>query len=383
VNGERALDLVRHLRAGRPNVVRWASMRASDVTTLRTRLLLAIGALTAASLHGGARADTPDEPETVCIPAKATGECPTDEDALEQIRERDPAGCSPYLDKPGGTLAGEDCCYEVRYDCTSQVVGCNYTGRPLLIEGRPLDVAARRLAGWQDARLPRPDLAGLSTEERRLLAFHWARIGAAEYASIAGFQRFAMDLMANGAPADLIVRAQRAALDELRHARLAFTLASAFAGTPIGPGALDLPAAVPIHRSLTELAAATAVEGCTVETLSACLLAEALHQARDPAVIAALTQMRRDEDRHAVLAWQALRWALSQDPGCAGPVDAALKAAITGLAAEGFAHPGGLERFGLLHPSQAETCRTAAIHRVIEPCRAALLPGGYGGATLS
>lgn len=347
-------------------------MRATDVTTLRTRLLLAVGALTAASLHGAARADTPDEPETVCIPPRADGGCPADDAALEQIRERDPASCSPYLDEPGATLLNGECCYEVRYECAPAVMGCNYTGRPLLIEDRPLEGVARRLLGWQDARLPGPDLTGLSRQERRLLALHWARIGAAEYASIAGFQRFAMDLMANGAPPDLIARAQRAALDELRHARLAFTLASAFADTPIGPGALDLPAAVPIHRSITELAVATAQEGCTVETLSACLLAEALDRATDPAVTAALTQMRRDEDRHATLAWQTLRWALSQDPRSAGPVDAALERAITRLGTEGFAHPGGLERFGLLQPWQAEACRTAAIQMIIEPCRQAL-----------
>ena len=35
-----------------------------------------------------------------------------------------------------------------------------------------------------------------------------------------------------------------------------------FAGTPIGPAPLDLPAAVPIHRSLTELA----VDGTTLAT---------------------------------------------------------------------------------------------------------------------
>jgi hypothetical protein len=348
-------------------------MRNSDATSLRARLLVAVGALTATALHGAARADTPDEPETVCFPPESSGECPTDEAALEQIRQRDPAACSPFLDTPGATLVNGECCYEVRYDCGAMVVGCSYTGRPLLIEGRPLEGAARRVRGWQDARLPRPDLAGLSAQERQLLAGHWARIGAAEYASVAGFQRFAMDLMANGAPSDLIERAQRAALDEMRHARLAFTLASAFAGAPIGPGALDLPAAVPIHRSLTELAVATAEEGCTVETLSACLLAEALLHATDPAVVAALTQMRRDEDRHAALAWETLRWALSQDPGIAGSVDIALESAIARLTTEGFAHPGGLDRFGLLKPLPAEACRAAAIRMVIEPCREALM----------
>jgi hypothetical protein len=354
-----------------------ASMRRpSDVHTLRARLLFAVGVLTSAALHGGARAQSSDEPETVCTPPKTDGACPAEEEALEQIRRgSDPLDCAPYLDKPEAEVVNGECCYEVRYNCEGQVVGCSCSGRPLIIEGRPIEGAAERLAGWQDARLPRPNLAGLSKEQRRLIALHWTRIGAAEYASVAGFQRFAMDLMANGAPPDLIVRAQRAALDEMRHARLAFTLASAFAGAPIGPSALNLPAAIPIHRSIAELAVSTAEEGCTVETLSACLLAEALHLATDPAVIAALTQLRRDEDRHAALAWETLRWALSRDPSSAAQVDAALDRAISRLSTEGFAHPGeGLVGFGLMLPAQAEACRTAAIRTLIEPCRDALIP---------
>ncbi len=346
-------------------------MRPVDVTTLRSRLLLAAFGLTAASLHCGPGTAEPAEPETVCIPLGAEGLCPPDEVALDRIYENEPDTCLPYLDQPGATLVDGQCCYEVRYDCAAMVVGCNITGRPLIVEGRPIEGTTRSIPGWHDARLPGPDVARLSAEERRLLALHWARIGAAEYASVAGFHRFAMDLLANGAPPELMIGAQRAALDEVRHARLAFTLASAFAGAPVGPGALDLPAAVPIHRSLTELAVATAEEGCTVETLSACLLAEALHHATDPAVVAALSRMRRDEDRHAELAWRTLAWALSMDPTSAGPVDAALERAIARLGTEGFAHPGGLDRFGLLRPSQAEACRAAAIRGVIEPCREA------------
>lgn len=56
-------------------------------------------------------------------------------------------------------------------------------------------------------------------------------------------------------------------------------------------------------------------------------------------VIGLLVDFERDEDRHATLAWQTLRCALSEDPGSAGPVDAALERAITRLGAEGFAPP--------------------------------------------
>src|SRR5262245_25025542 len=141
-------------------------MRATDVITLRRRLLLAVGALTAASLHGGARADIPRDSEPACIPPEATGECATDDVALERLAERDPDKCPPVLEKPGATLTDGNCCYEVRYDCGSHVMGCNYTGRPLLIEGRPLEGAARRLLGWQETRLTSPDLAGLSQQDR-------------------------------------------------------------------------------------------------------------------------------------------------------------------------------------------------------------------------
>lgn len=349
-------------------------MRTSDAQRLRTRLLIAIGALSAVSLHQGARAGAQEEPKTECLAPEASGQCPSDEEALNQLRDKDPAGCLPILDKPGATLIDMKCCYQVRYDCSAQVVGCTcFTGHPLLVEGRPLEGGTRALQGWQDARLPKPEISGLSDEQRQLLALHWARIGAAEYVSIAGFQRFVMDLMLNGAPPSLIKRAQRAAQDELRHARLAFTLASAFAGVPIGPAALDLPAALPLHRSLRELVVACAEEGCVVETLSACLLAEALERATDPAIVAVLKQIRRDEDEHAALAWETLRWALAQDRSHLEAAKEALRSTMAKAGILGFAHPAGLEAFGLLRPSQAEASQRAAIQRVIEPCWEALL----------
>jgi hypothetical protein len=361
-------------------------MRKNDVISLRTRLLVAAGVMALASLQGRAKADTADEP--ICLPPGPNDRCPGDEAALDMIAEMHPDDCPPVLDEPGAKLVNGECCYEVIFACEPEVVGCYcHIGRPFVIEGRPLEGAAQRVLGWQDARAPRPDMTGLSAEERGLLAAHWARSGAAEYTSIAGLQRFAMDLMVNGAPADLIAAAHRAALDEVRHARLAFSLASAFAGAPIGPAALDLPAAVPIHRSLAELAISTAREGCTTETLSTCLLAEALQRATDPAVTAALAQMRRDEERHAELAYRALSWALSRDPGIAGEVFASLRSAAEQLETGGFSHPAGLERFGLLRPPSAEACRRTAIRMVIEPCCEALLQSvkqpGSGAAPLA
>lgn len=353
-------------------------MRTPDVTSLRARLLVAAGALTAVSIHGATSARATSAPETVCLPPEADGACPADADALDRIAEMKPDDC-PELAKAGATKVDGQCCYEVRYDCSARVVGCSFSGGAWRIEERPRAEGERLALDWHAPELRRPEVGSLSRGERRLAALHWARVGAAEHVSIAGFQRFARDLEAHGAPPSLLAAARRAAMDESRHARLAFTLASVFAGAPIGPPARGRGAAssvdVPARRSLAELALATAREGCTVETLSACLLDGALRGATDPAIAAVLRGMRGDEERHAALAWASLRWMLSRDPGMATAVHAALEQAIEGLSAGEFGDSGGPARVGVPRPEDAEACREAAIGRLLRPCRDALLNG--------
>ncbi|MCA9546694.1 MAG: ferritin-like domain-containing protein, partial [Myxococcales bacterium] len=56
--------------------------------------------------------------------------------------------------------------------------------------------------------------------QRARLADHWTRQALAEHASVASFARFALHLMAVGAPPDLLVATHQAGLDEIEHARL-------------------------------------------------------------------------------------------------------------------------------------------------------------------
>lgn len=347
--------------------------QTANLRSLRARLLAAAGVLAAATLHGAARAQDPEPAEEACIPPEK-GTCPADAEAMTRISEENPDRCYPIVAEPDAAkLVNGQCCYMVYFDCSSQIVGCTYSGRPLIIEGRPLAAGTRAADGFLLTDFPLPETAGLLGAEREALALGWARVAAAELASIAGFQRFSLDLMANGAPPHLLLAAQRGAIDELSHARLAFTLASAFAGAPVGPAPLGLPSAIGIHRTRRELARATVEEGCTVETLSARLLAEAEAQATDAAVRRALRRMRRDEERHAALAWETLAWALSEDPSIAAEVDATFEQALSSLAAEGLSPVRGLERFGLLDPQAARACHEVAVRTLITPCREGLL----------
>ena len=115
-----------------------------------------------------------------------------------------------------------------------------------------------------------------------------------------------------GAPPELLVATHRAALDEVEHARLCFSLASAYRGIPSSPGPLTLPEAA--GSSQADAAEALLREGCVGETLAAVDAATRLAQARDPAVRAALEVVVRDESEHAALAWRTLRWMLAADP---------------------------------------------------------------------
>jgi len=207
-----------------------------------------------------------------------------------------------------GTLGPEGCCYEA----TVNTHGCT-AGRPFLVDERvivaPITHGHRDGFGFTE-RAMAPALDSLSADERAALARAWGADGQLEHASIASFGRFALSLLAVGAPADLIDEAHRAALDEVRHARLCFGLASVYAGEVIGPGSFPFEGRVDVTSSLAELSARTAEEGCIGETLAACVAAEQLAQATDPAVRAALRVIVADESRHAELAFRVVAWAI-------------------------------------------------------------------------
>src|SRR6478736_3829368 len=75
---------------------------------------------------------------------------------------------------------------------------------------------------------------------RLALGEYFAHSAQMEHVSIASFNRFSLQLLGLGAPAELIEGAQRAALDEVHHARICFAIAEQYLGQPLGPSALDL-----------------------------------------------------------------------------------------------------------------------------------------------
>ncbi len=256
--------------------------------------------------------------------------------------------------------------------CAPSPPGTAVDGRPLVVAEQARVATLRRGSRWS-AAVPITGLE-LNDTQRATLAKRWRVAGLYEHASIASFARFTLDLMVHGAPPELLLAAQKAAADEIRHARMCFGLAAAY-GEPVEPANLELPgSSLPLSESLVQLAVDTAKEGCIGETLAAIRAAEQLARAKDPAVRTVLRALVQDEGEHAELAWRTLRWAV--DTG-GEPVKVALRAVFAEVDVQGFFEAGEvdetLEAHGLIADADVGRALRRGIERVILPAAEVLL----------
>jgi hypothetical protein len=209
---------------------------------------------------------------------------------------------------------------------------------------------------------------------RTRLAQAWARIGLMEHASIAAFARFALHLLAVGAPPDLMRASQEAIGDETEHARLAFALSSAYGERNVGPGDLAIEGSLD-GFDVHQLVATLLREGCIGETVAAIEATEALDDAHDPAVRGVLAAIARDELRHAELAWRTLAWLLASRRVAAAWVRGEVARALSDI--ESSARPADAEEdlraFGIVSDAHRDELRRVAFSRVVGPCVCALL----------
>lgn len=272
----------------------------------------------------------------------------------------------PYLNPDAAS--GESCCYLLGS------IGCD--GRPLLVEGAPRLAAVVPCRGpWSRVPPADVDLGALDAAERAEISRRWAERARFEHASIASFARFSMTLLACGAPPGLVEAAHAAALDEIRHAREALSIASEYAGRPLDLGPLDIAGALNEPATLESAAIATVIEGCVGETLAAIEVAASAASAGRASVHQALSAIAEDETRHAELAWAFVRWAVGRGgPSLRRSVATAFSQAFDRVlrdAAERDAW--GAPDHGLLPGPEVTQLQRRAIAEVLRPAAAALL----------
>jgi len=172
----------------------------------------------------------------------------------------------------------------------------------------------------------------VTNHDRFLLGEEWTERGLGEHASVASFSAFSIALMTNNAPSDLVEDALKAGMDEIRHARTSFEVASKLVGKPVGPGPLP-PATHKFGSDLTSLALAVAREGCVDETLSAIVadlevddITRVLEEEETQDNIYSniehdtlawikkeMQTIAKEESTHAALAWRTLNWVCDID----------------------------------------------------------------------
>jgi hypothetical protein len=135
------------------------------------------------------------------------------------------------------------------------------------------------------------------------LGSYFAEMARLEAASVFAFRELRVELRAHGAPRALVRAAQRAARDEVRHARATRALARRYGGDVRSPHVEGRPV-----RSLEAIALDNAVEGCVRETFGALVAHHQARAAQDPVVAATMARIARDETRHAALAHDIDAW---------------------------------------------------------------------------
>lgn len=241
-------------------------------------------------------------------------------------------------------------------------------GRPFLVAAAPRLARSTSSADWLDDSLML-DCSLLSAADRRQLGEYWGDLALMEHASIAAFARLSLQLLALGAPAHLVEQTNSALVDETRHARQAFALATAFLGEPIGPGPLATHDALGA-ASLEELMVTTILEGCVGETVAAVEAALARDRTTSRQVHAVLRGIAADEARHAQLAWQFVAYCLEQQPSLASVLleicERQREVALAAL--DGSPEPSAFSELGVVSADERDWLRERVLEEVVVPC---------------
>ena len=197
-------------------------------------------------------------------------------------------------------------------------LGCS-PGRPFIAHGVSRTTTSKvynvckgekYAASWKS----NPDFSVLpNNPHNQEIGRKWLKIAEGEHASVASFARFTLLLMSLGSPPELLAASQEAGIDEINHAKYAYTFANAFLGSNYGPGPLDVKGSLD-DVSLKYTVRTLIEEGCIEETLSAIEAHITAHYAEDSTVKTVLVQIASDETRHAQLAWDALHWIIEKFP---------------------------------------------------------------------
>lgn len=208
----------------------------------------------------------------------------------------------------------------VLFGCLIGLSGCTgigiLPGRPLRIQGQPVIPQVQDgVSNWAQGQ--RPDCSELDESTRASLEMLWLQDARGEHASISAFSRISWQLAALGAPSELLELAHKAALEEIKHARMCFALAEGYGKHSycVQPMPEMLEHQLGFSGDpIREITKETIFDGCLMEGFFAKVALKAANHCEDTAVHTALKQIAYDEKSHADFSWAVLNWLLVQYP---------------------------------------------------------------------
>ena len=242
-------------------------------------------------------------------------------------------------------------------------------GRLFYVEDRATRAQTQEARGWMGADVEAPTAFGEEAVERA--AHAWLEDALEEHASIAAFSRATLELMALGAPSELLAEYQRASLDEIRHARACFALVAALTGEDVSA---DRIAVEGPRDDLDAIISDVFWGGCVGESVAALCAQRALRGCAWEPARAALEEISGDEARHAALAWSTLSFLGEVEPERVRRVLSAVEAPRREVAAGGEVDEAWVA-LGRLTPAQEARAEADAWEHLILPMRDALLQG--------
>ncbi|MBX3225838.1 MAG: ferritin-like domain-containing protein [Labilithrix sp.] len=157
--------------------------------------------------------------------------------------------------------------------------------------------------GCAIGRRPEGLVAHAATECADPVGRFFAAAAHLEAASVFSFERLTEELVALGAPEELVAASRASRDDEVRHARMTAKMARRFGGAPA-----KAEVAPATKRTTLEIALENATEGCVRETYGALVAHRQAKTANDRAIRRMMQTIAEDETKHAGLAWDVAAW---------------------------------------------------------------------------
>ncbi len=248
---------------------------------------------------------------------------------------------------------------------------------PWWLSGEPLARQHDRLMCDNALEIPwdQSTAGELSDEHRARVARVWRARTRAEYLAVSTFEYLSVDMVAAGAPPDILSFCHQAAIDEIRHTEMCLRMTQIYEGETVTPapdlsGMANDPELPKLHQAITN----SMLLNCVVETFACTILAIVLEQTTDPTANAVYKRILSDEIGHARLGWAFLRWGIdtggdSVIKACSDKVDFVVKSAANVVDAPRPKEeiPDVLRAHGMMHPSEERVIFSDCVREVLAP----------------